>query len=433
MKKVCILLILIFAISFVSAIDISLGKTSYNTRETIQAEISGGFIDNLIPENIAIYKEGSVHSSGDLVNFIKYNDKYYVYAIAPASAGKYFLRIQNTKHYVGTKESSETVEQSFTVTESNASYLSFSPGVIYTPADFSIDITAYNQNQDITVEFSEAGFKQTFSLGYNQVKTVYISIANITNTTVSSIKVGSYSIPAIIITNKAPVVNVSEANVSEVNASEQIILENFFDITVTEINDTMLVDQENLHEIRLNPVDEELLDNLEVSSSNENIVVSISPQQTVLIVTIIAEEEFSGFINLSIPGSSIIIPVYVYITENASEVDYSSPPIPQTCSQMNGNYCLEGETCSALQKTDSMGNLCCIGDCNSSSSMGSKWFWIILIVLILGAGGWFLYKKSKEGTDFKALATNLISKRSNDYTKRIEPTPKEVRSGLTKT
>lgn len=432
MKKIGLLLglvlLLAISISFISAIDINLEKSSYNSMETLEAEISGGFIDNLILDNIGIYQEGAVHKSPVESNLIKYENKYYYYAIVPESAGTYYLRIENTKHYVGTKESSETVEKSFTVSESNASYLNFNPGIIYTSKDFSITITAFNKNQDITVDFPEAKFKQTFNLGYNQVKTVYISIANVTNTTNSHIKIGSYSMPAIVVTQNKNPKNTSLDK-------DFIDLKDVLNLSISEIRGTMLKGIPNYYEIYITGINETTPD-LRVSASNENIISSLEGEnQNVIMVTISGKESFKGFINLSSEDSSIILPVDIQVTQDPSKVNdsvnNSTKPLSLTCSEMKGNYCLEGQTCSALQKTDSIGNLCCIGECKTSSS-SSKWLWIILILIILGVGAWFLYKKAQGSEDFKKFTSKIISNRSEDYKKRIESEPKEVRSGLTK-
>lgn len=437
MKKIGILLVLILisSISFISAIDISLQKSSYNSMETLEAEITGGFIEPLAPENIGIYAEDGIHKSPTKdTNLVQYNNKYYYYAIVPESPGKYILRIENTKHYVGTKESTDKVERSFTVVESNASYLSYNPGFIYTAKDFSITITAYNKNQDITVDFPEAKFKQTFNLGYNQVKTVYIPIANITNTTISQIKIGSYSLPAIIITN--PNINTNKTNQLNLN------LEDVLKINPSEITSTMLEDTQDSYEIYIRAEDDaEPIEDLKISSLNKNINVSPTyfsevSSTRVIEVTISGKEEFNSYINLSIENSSLLIPINIQLTRIPSNVTYNNTvPVTQkqTCTEMKGAYCLEGQTCSSLQRIDSIRNLCCISQCTASSSFSSKWFWIILIIIVLGAGGWYLYKKSQAGElNVNKFSSNVISKRSDDYKKRIESEPKETHSGLTK-
>ncbi len=427
MKKAGILIVLILSLSFISAtIDINLEKNSYNSMETLQAEITGGFIENLVQENINIYQVGSVHPTGDMVYFVKYNDKYYVYAIAPESTGNYLLRIENTKHYVGTHESSDTVEASFSVVESNNSYLSYSPGFIYTSKDFSIDVIAYSGNQDVTVEFPEAGFVQTKSIvqGKDGLKTFYISIANITNITESKIKIGAYSIPAIIITQKIAPVNQTNTTLDDPDLADT------FDLSLTELNVTLQVDEVQLYEINIQNRSSSIR-NVVVSSSSPNILVEMLSNY-VTQVKIIGKKAESSFINISMGKNSVIVPVNIKITKNPLEVNSTTPPIVvKTCAEMNGKTCLVGESCSALSQMDSSNRYCCLGTCQSSSSSG-KWVWIVLILIILGVGGWFLYNKSKEGQNFKELTKGIISKRSEDYKKRIESEPKEVRTGLTK-
>jgi len=431
MKKIGLLIVLIFAINFVSAIDIELEKSSYNSMETLEAIITGGFIDNLVLDNIGIYANGAVHKSPVISNVVQYEDKYYYYAIVPETSGTYSLRIENTKHYVGTHESTETVEKNFTITESNSSYLGYDPGFIYTSNDFYIDVTAYSGDQDVTVDFPEAGFKQTLHIvqGKDKSRRFYISIANITNITQSQIKIGSYSIPAIIIRQSSPPKNNSGLNL--------IDLEDILRFNPKEINATMLANSENTYELYLD-TDDETIEDLKISSSNENIIVS--PEsfsefsgKKVIKVTIIGREDFEGFINLSIENSSILIPVTIQITKNTKDIDSSTPPVnqQQTCAEMSGDICLEGESCPTITRTDSSNNLCCLAECTKSSSSG-KWVWGILIIIILGAGGWFLYNKSKESQDINKTTNSIMAKRAEDYKKRMESAPKEVKSGLSK-
>ena len=189
------ILLFLVSISFAYAqVDITLSKSSYYAMETLQAEIQGGFIGNLLEQNINIYGENGVHASPSESGLIKIDEKYLYYATLPEIEGKYTLKIENTEYYQGTKQISDTIIKDFEITSTNSSYLSVKPGFIYTASNDNLEIflQAFNANQQVTVSFPEAGFSQTFTLGYNSKKHIYIPITNISETVKSKISINSY-------------------------------------------------------------------------------------------------------------------------------------------------------------------------------------------------------------------------------------------------
>ncbi len=198
MKKIVLSIILIvFAINFISAVAITLDKSQYYPSELLKAEISGTFPDGLKLENIAIYQGNKVHPTPTESNLLRLENKYLYYALAPVENSTYSLRITDTKYKasIGSQIIDTSIETNFTVVQTMEPYLSISPGFISATSPFSITIGAVNGIQAITAEFTATREKKSFELGESATKTISFSIDKLTEYTESNIKIGSYIIP----------------------------------------------------------------------------------------------------------------------------------------------------------------------------------------------------------------------------------------------
>ena len=419
----------LLSINLISGLDLNL-KSTYYPGETLQLEIPDAFLTNLQLVNIGIYKGASVHVTPvESANLLKLDNKYYYYAILPAEIGEYSLKIENIYHWEGASQTDAPILKSFSIVSTNSSYLSFDPGYIYTSKDFSIVIKAYNANQDVNVEFAPTDFKQTFNLGYTKTKTVFIPITGVENITKADIKINSYSIPVAIIGK--PIQRNETVNIT-------YTIEDLMDIKTDKINATILADRDYPFEIIIVSYDLPVK-NIKIATSNNEIRVSPTLIEElyggrIINVTINSKNDLSGFINLSIENSSVKIPVYVYITKNSSQVNSNIPIATEekTCSQYSGAKCDEssGERCSGSETYVSDG-LCCLGECIASPS-SSGWLWGVLIFIILGAGGWFLYNKYNKTSG--TSSRRLFQRKAEDFEKRINPEIPgvEVRRSLSK-
>lgn len=437
-------LILIGSIASVSALDIALTKSSYYPGETLQAEFPAApFIEPLQLADIAIYRGDSVHPAPVRSGLIKSGNKYLYYAVlpdAPENLGDYSLRIEDINHYENNAPTEETIEKNFTITQTNSSYLSFSPGNIYASADFSVKIKAYNAEQAVSVELPEANFKKSFPLGYGMEKTVYISIADVIGTVTTSIKVNTYNIPITII-GKAQ----NETGGEEEEDGGEGEFEDMISVYPDSIDAKVFADISTDYRITITKETSEDMEDIKISSSGDEIEINetsidLAEDEAVFKVTINSDSDINGEITLEYNDEEIIIPVNITIIENESEFFSGTPSEGETktCAQRSGRICNKtlNEKCSGeeVYASDySSQGACCIGACEAEKA-SSGWLWGILILIILGIAGWYLYKKSKGGPGISALG-DIFKKKTEAYEKRIKPEPQpsfEVRKSLSK-
>jgi hypothetical protein len=417
----------VLSLSLVSSFNLELSKSEYFPGETLQLEIPDIFIDNLQEANMGIYKIDGIHKMPAESSIIKSRDKYYYYAVLPELTGDYILKIENALHYENNIQTSETISKEFSIVSSNSSYLSFNPGFIFASSDFSIIIKSYNSIQKVSIQFPEAKFNQSFNLNPGAEKKVYISTSAINEFLISSIKINSYSIPAII----SPV-NVNTTKPIPANTS----LKELIEIIPVEINATIL--EKTNYEFKiaiLNKADQQL-NNFIIRSSSKSIIVenltSIPLGKKEINLTINTDKNFIGYINLTFQNSSIIVPVNILTTKNISNTSSNIPPvnIQKTCAEKKGLICnlSLNEECTGVQE-ESLTGICCLAECKQKSS-SSKWLWGLILIIFLAIGGWLIYKKAqqKPGHD---KASEILNKRAEDYKERIS-NPVEVKKSLSK-
>jgi len=417
----------ILTLNFCLAVDITLEKSNYYLGETLQAEIAGNFIDNIQNENIGIYLEGNVHSTPVISNLVKNNGKYMYYAVLPENIGKYYVMISGVRYKEGSVEKDSDIIKNFTITDTNSSYLSFNPGFIYTSTDFEITIKAYNDEQKVDVSFPAINFKQSFDLGYGMEKTLEFPIDSIKTLTESKITINGYELKAIV----AP----KQVYIEPTNNSLDD-LKSLIAIDPLVINGTLLENIEyNFELFIVNKQEESIALTAKSSNAQANITIDnfILRDEYILNLVITPKSSFNGNITLSSSEGTLIIPITIKTTKNEESVNISVTPTnrPETCAEFQGKKCnsASGETCSGIIKYASDGS-CCIGTCVSKSS-SKGWILGLLILVILGVVGYLFYKKSNNPA-MQQKFSQLFKKKAENYEKRINPKPTEVRGNLTK-
>ncbi len=191
-----LIILCILGISFISAAgaEIKPDKSEYYPNEFLRAEILGSFPDGLKLENIAIYEGEQVHATPAESELLKLSTKYLYYAVLPSANGTYYIKIKDTKYYVGQETSEEQIIANFTIANTDKPYLSISRGFISATKDFSVNVKSLNAVQEVVAKFEATGEEKTVTIGQNSEKTLSFSTSGISKYTESSLKINDYSL-----------------------------------------------------------------------------------------------------------------------------------------------------------------------------------------------------------------------------------------------
>lgn len=242
-KSVSLLFILssLLIINLASAVEIKLTKENYQPLETLQAEITGNFIDSLTIENIFLYKENIPRSTPIISDLTKFQDIYYLYIALPNQEANFSIKIENTKYTEEGVEKTEDIIKEFKIQRTNQSALQINPGFVKTiedSEDFSIKIKSLNNNQDVSAELEATQETQNFSLNEDVEKTISFSITNMESGK-TNLKINDYNVPVFII-EKIEIQNDSqeqnESDVAEEKNQTKIDITNMTEEEIQSLN-----------------------------------------------------------------------------------------------------------------------------------------------------------------------------------------------------
>jgi len=138
----------------------------------------------------------------------------------------------------------------------------------------------------------------------------------------------------------------------------------------------------------------EALDSLE-GRGIKNLSLTISPE---------LPGHFEGNINISYTQNNetktLFLPLDFFILPAGSEIsDFAISNL--SCAELNGNICNSGiELCNGTAEFTDLGEYCCSGNCiaKATKKEGGGYGWLIgiLIFIVLGGAGYYLYKRQKK-------------------------------------
>jgi len=423
MKKL-VFILLILLLPSVLAIETTI-KQEYSPAETLIAEISGNFIDNLKSENVLFYS-GRVFVPL-VYDLAKVQDKYYLYALLPAKERNYTLIIKNA-HYIETgTEKRQDLSYNFSV-KGNLSAFSVNPGFIITNNDFNIKVIS-TKSIDLKAEFLNSSQNITIIEGIE--KRLSFSVVDVKSFTLTNLILETegkkYEVPVAIFKSE----NISEENIS---TSDKL------KFSKSSFNFTVLKDNKFEFEISLSNTGQEDIENIVLSSDAD--VVSITPSEISKLesgkiqkinLTIKSEALGASSCTITANSSNISVQSLVYVTTIENETSFqniiknNSDIINEgTCSDIKGKICLEDESCEGVIKLTLEG-ACCIGACNKKSSGYGNTVMIIAIVLLLAIIAFFVYKKIKAK---KQSPIEILKARTSAFEERFNPT--ETRDSLSR-
>ncbi len=385
MKKrvLCIALFLVLSFSFVSAISTDL-KSTYEPGETVITKLSGSILQTLTLDQIKIKRDNVEVPVEYGIN--KLQDDYYLWFIAPKIISNYTLLIKDLSTTLNGNPTTLDFMQNFSA-EGNLSSYSIQPGAISTKKDFQIELIL---NED-TPKSIDISFPVPTQLTLNPGKnTVYFSIAEQVGKILTNIQIGKYSVPAYIIGNSSPEVQIETQPIKFTpRAIESILLLNekphfTFQIINSGIAKyTGLSLNYNKSLFQITPDSSFYLEKGEIINFN---------------LTVKEKRNVNEKISLVYPNYTTFIEVKIdFVNETAYQNKTSLNQIKTTlfkCAELSGTICEADEICSG-ELVSSIDGLCCTKECNKESKPSYKWYgYAILGVLILIVA--FIYIKFKK-------------------------------------
>ncbi len=395
MKKIISVIIFIFFLSFISAVEFDI-KSSYSQGETLITKLSGNFVDTISRENIFFYEDYvRVPIQYDITRI---EDEYYIYALLPEKQENYSISIEDVKYYQGSKIIEDDIKRNFSTTSELADF-SLEPGFVVTSESFSLKIQNLQDSKEIIkINYDE---KETdVALKSGEKKTINFKVENIQQDNLKYIQLSdgktNYNVPIYTFTNEPQNLVGKKGLKFEITNAEISMSTNFEKRKIIYLKNT---GEENLANISLS-LSDELNSYINLSIKNISELKENSSQQIELLIKSGADEKYIiGEIRAKIDGETYALSeldlkfIKDYVPTNTTEDDTGNITLVKTCEDLLGKICLENETCS-VDVTDSFEGDCCVGNCNAKteSSMGKIIGWALVIIVILFVA-WFFLKK----------------------------------------
>lgn len=426
MKKslMWVLTLVILLLPAVLAIETTI-KEKYQPGETLIAEISGNFIDNLKASDILFYAGRAFTPLID--DLFKMQGKYYLYALLPYEERNYTLIIKNAHYFEGEQEKKEDLKFNFLV-EGEPALFTVNPGFVITNKDFNIKVKSNFKTIDLQAEFLNS--TKQISLGEGKTKTLSFSVSGINKFILTSLILTAedtkYEIPVAIFPAETLLVTKQELRFSKSYLNFTVLKNQEFDFPLALIN----TGQENITDIELQYSE---LENI-ITIKPESINIEANSMKE-LKVTINSQEE--GFRKGKIRAvsenyaSEVLLSITTTISEEQFQefVQESELIEEETCAEMNGDFCEDDEECGGITKLDIDGKLCCLGTCEKEEKGSGKTIALVIIIILLLVIIFFVYKKLKVK---KKSHKEILKEKSKSYEERFEPKPEEVRGSLSK-
>ncbi len=416
MKKrrifISLVILFIFSITYVSAIEISLSKQSYLPRETFQAEITGNFV-SLKSSNIFIYKYGIPRSMPVISDLTKQGDIYYFYAILPNQEGNFSLRIENAQYIQGGEIKKEPIIINFTLSQTNSTALSIEPGFIITDKDFSINVKSLNGNSEVSATLESNGEKKNLSIIEEVQKTFEFSIVG-SELGKTNLKINDYNLPVFITKKQNTSIIPKEKEISffpsELIAKVATGQNYFFEVLFENSGKTNLSNLKISTTLNAN-LTPTIIDSLEVNQRVYlNITIPIDDKQ---------KENISNKIIINCDNDIFTLPIFLEITKNKSQINLNQTiPISKNCKEI-GEICLVNEICTS-EITGSLEGPCCLGSCIEKKESDYTWIFGVIIIIIVFAGIFLLYKRAKKKQKIKS-SQEILKEKTDKYKKRMQP------------
>lgn len=396
----------IFFLPLASAVQVTM-DSNFSQGQTLLAVVSGTFVDQITPNNVAFYEQGHipVPVTYDVLNI---NGDFYIYALltGKAQGNDYSMNISGVRYLKATQIVKNPIIANFSITNETAAF-SIDPGVVSTPGDFFVNLQNLEDNA-ITVDISMNSSNSSITydtplvLKTGEKKRVDFSVADVSATGLVSIRFSSgnysYSLPVYLSNTTIPSTNEpgldfqpSNAYVSIASGSEISKILYLTNTGNTDLNNisfsvsAILVPYVAIYSFpaSLN------------SGDSKQVQINISaPNKTSSVEGLVTA--YSGNVTANLDLLLNFTSGFIPVNNATGTGNNTNPSIVTTCSDLKGIVCSADEQCTGDIIVAKDGD-CCMASCEipQQSSTGS-WIGWALLVLVLLLAFWFYKKKYKK-------------------------------------
>lgn len=399
----------------VSAVQINMNP-SFNQGETLFAQISGNFLDQIQQSNILLY-EGhvripftpSVNKAGGI---------FYVYGqLQGKESGNYSLVLRGVRYIENDIVKSSDVSRDFTITNNSAEF-SVSPGFISLSYGGTFQIGIRNLKDSVlNLDYSLGNFSNKSVIPPGQTVKASLSsplLSGMYNLTLSG-DATSYQVPVYIEYS-------SSTSTSNYSGNGTSLPKDYLKIQPSSLNISLSTNSTTARYLHISSssnvstnISFSVQDILKpyISIQKSATIEANSSSQIKINVTSLENNSVTlGDLNATYGNQSILVPIFLnfsadYVFTNQSSGSQNNS-LFQTCSEIGGISCGGNEACTG-EIRDALDGKCCFGTCKvqQNDNSGKILGWTLAAILVLGLVTFliFKYRKAKRPFKFSGIKT----------------------------
>ena len=426
-RELGLLLFLILILPSVFALEIKINKENneFLSGETLLANLSGNFLENIQVEQITFYKGHGGHVRTPVFSdLVKIDGVYYIYSQLPFEAGNYTMTVKDVYFKEAGKTYTQDIFKNITIAEKLSDF-TVSRGFIVSNQNFEIDLTS-NIDTSIDVKYIFLGETKNITISPYDSKKILFNISTLEAPIFTIILLESenqkYSIPAYLVPleEEIPEEIINKTLDFLPNREEINVIKGALWRSITTLSNPT-------------PTDFKII--WEVPEEVKNIYpdnFTLTAGSSVEVLIDIELKELGNFSYLIIPQNKLNeealaeFKIIAHVSETANQ---DSTTISE-CTE--GTICPASYTCEGGSYSFTReGNLCCYGgECTEiKENPDSNWIAIILISIILIIILFFVIKKLKKK---KKSSSDVLNEKREKYEQRFSPEQRRVRGTLTR-
>jgi len=402
MNKLFLLFFIFLFLPLISAVEFNVNQ-NFSQGETIIVKISGNFLTPITNDNVFFY-EGHVRIPIEY-SVSKIGEDYYLYALTSGKApSNYSVSIQNIQYMRGSEVASDNLAANFSITNDTADF-SVSPGFVTTAGDFSLQIQNL-QDKELNVGINtqsntskareilispDLSSSSSILLRSGEIKKINFQLGSgESGLRIVELKTDklTYQVPVYIFSSSTG--NFASLEIdpqfltlsSSTNASSKtsIYISNSGDKTLQNISLSLsdsLVPYLNLSKYKI--------ENL---SANTGVQIELSYFSN-------TERKVEGLLKIKSGNTSAASLVSLTFMRNYTAPKENISVLTKTCAEYKGSVCSNGEECDK-DPVYAKDSVCCLGTCKKTISSSSGVIIGIIIIGVIVAALFLLYKKYKK-------------------------------------